>query len=1575
VEAAHIAAAPPQNPAGTPPTLSAAQQARATAKAQAESSGKPVPVDALTDAFSTTVAQPDGSFTLTQSPQAQRVQQNGTWVPLDATLAANADGTLSPKAASGTLSLSAGGSGPVATMTGADGKKLSINAPFTLPAPTWSGATAVYANVAPDVDLDVTANPTGGAMTVLVVKSAAAAANPLVQNLKFTTTSSDLTVTADQGGNLAAADSSGQIQFTAPTPLMWDSSTSSSSATPTPSASAAGTASPSASSSAAGATQALFVKSLAQAALVDSSTAAPADGSATTSSATGPGDGAKTATVPATVSGSTISLTPSQSVLNGTGTQYPVFIDPNWQQDNPWGEHFAWTQSAYPNQNNYDVSNTDYPGVGTCGTYTNGGSCIPNDTEETYYQFDTSLLEGTTIYQATLDTNEHNSADMSCTTQYKVDLDWTGALPDPVTWNSHPGGGQIASNSVGGARQVGCDTDVPMHFDVTPTMKTAEEQQNKPQMTFKLHADDTSNVNGFKRFNHNAQLMVQYDTTPLPPDHLSTTNAGYYKSSTWNPFEYCTNTAVGVDSNWPWINGSGVTLNAAPEGTQSQYHVNFRMWDDSVSSSTDTYDTPANPPWVNTGSQAKSDHIPEGTTASTIQDGHAYGWLATGTDALPGVPASANSQVCHFRVDATAPKITITNTGDFPPSGSGIAPTKYAGDYGTIGISVTDPAPTGYNGTALAAQTSGVQCLNYSWDPAMADARTVCGSAIGTLQIIAPHWGTDILYLQADDYAENFSQIYPYAFYAPWNANGPRPRYGDITGDGVPDALVPGNGTDGNLYAHSLPTTTSTSPTTSLVAAQAYSPHGDPWSNYQITHRGSTRGGMNVDDVIAHKAGDAYLYTYKNPGNSNIDGKLDVPATMDKPTTCNDTDCSLYNGSDWSTTLQVAALGDITSSSLDPSTSTFLNRTGLVTTETINNGTDAALWFYPMVSDTTLGTPHLLSASGWLHKDLISPGDWNGSGRPGLWTRDHDSTGAMNGYTFAVNASGTDTVPPPTPISSPTVYTTPMITAISAGTSIGAALSTAFPFAGSDGDLTDSATIPTLWSVNTSGTVNYWTATNPDGVIDAKTTWSPGPLTLGAQSANPDRWLLQPTPINPTPTVTQDETGLNSATAVTKPGGTGTVTFAPVTDTIGLTKQAATLDGTNTYLTTQYTLDTTKDYTLSAWVDLNPGYNTAGHYNALCLRDATSTRCSAYLQYSSSYGGWAFVSPSSDIANPATYAHAGDNQTPVPGKWTHLAAVFNAANKTMTLYVNGTYQGSGYNPSAWTSNGPMLIGGSDNDGQSTASLPAFPGSIADVSAYPAALTTRQVATLASRSPDATGRFASTLNLETIAGGNLYDNQRNDLGTWTGPQLLDQNGSITQTAITALSDGTMHVQTLVGGKVYDRQRNLDGTWTAPASPDDASSSITAISSNALANGAMHIQTLIGGKVYDNQRNANGSWTGPALLDGTGSITDIASTGLPDGTMHVQTLRGGKVYDTQRNVNGTWTPVGLVEGTGTTTAIASSALPDGTMHVQSLTAGNIDDNQRNTNGTWTGATLQDTSGNSNTLASGGFGAFAS
>lgn len=1271
----------------------------------------------LTDAFSTITANPDGTFTQHSSVAPQRVLHGGSWVALDATLAANGSTGISPKASFSDLVLSAGGNGPLATMTTSDGKSLALTAPFALPAPTLSGATAVYASVAPDTDLDVTVTPTGGFTTVIVVKSALAAANPALKSLKFTTSTTGLTLSANDAGALRAVDATGAAAFSADTPMMWDSSTTAPSSSPAPSPTGSGAP----------------TRMLAQSLAAPVTVPAPVEAGTTaaTSSVQGPGALAQTAAMPASVSGSTINLTPDADVLAGSGTHYPVYIDPAWKPESQAVESWTWTQSAHPSTNNSHTGTVSgvYPAVGTCGSDYAGG-CSPADTERAYYQFNTTAWNGALINSAWLTVNEQSSADWSCTNTYPVSLYSTPPISGSTTWNSMSGASTtlLGTIAMGGVGNTGCTGSVAYAYNLGTALKGLLDGTTiHNTLTFGLQSGVEGNDYAFKHFSDSASLDITYDRTPYAPKNPHTANvqAGSAATGNWVTNDYCTAGTQALNSSWGWVNSTGTTMVATPWGpTQTQYAASYTMYDNSISSTTGAFVTSTG--WTGTGLEAPSGALPvqytdpvSGTVIhkdTYLKDGHAYTWQAISYDNL--APASPGSLFCHFRVDATAPTFAFGTSTDFPASGSGITPTKYAGQTGTIPFATVDALPVGYNGPALPAQASGVACIRWGWDPALSGATVQCGTSLtaGSLSVQPTHWGTNILYAQATDAAGNNSQIVSYAFYAPWNAAGPAPKFGDTTGDTIPDVLAAN--TDGNLYAHSLPTSSSTSPTTSLASTKAHSPGGDSWANYQTTHRGSLVGGNNVDDLLAHKSGDPVLYRYPNPGNTSADGVFDQHQTLAKPAcvelSTSTTQCTGY-AADWSTTLQITALGDITTTALDTNKN-FLNRTGLLTEETGADG-NAGLWFYPVTSDRTLGPPTLLSATGWKGLDLISSGDWHADGHPGLMARNR-ANGAINGYTFTVDPAETISTTDSwnTPI---TIGPFPALTSISASTQLGTGITAAaYPTVGSEGDLTDTTGIPDLWAASTGGVINEWTGTTSDGTSTKPVTGLTAPQVLGYTTGTANQWLLDSTANPATPGT--DTAGLNPVTS-------GTATYGPVNDTLATSKQAAAFNGTTNYLSTStHALDATADYTVSAWVKLN-AYGGA----QIALSQATTNHSAFYLGYNAAYNGWIFQQTTSQSAT-TTYPTATAPAT--TGVWTRLTGVYDHATGAMALYVNGVLAGAARNTTPVDSPTSTLTIGADT----TLATPGvmsdrFNGAIADVRTYPSALTAAQIAALGTAS--------------------------------------------------------------------------------------------------------------------------------------------------------------------------------------------------------------------------------------------------
>lgn len=194
-----------------------------SASARAVASGEPVEVLSARTEYSQTVANPDGTFTLTQSTEPQRARAaDGSWRDIDVTLQRYPDGRVGPKSAVVELSFSGGGSGSGMLTAGRGEQELRLGWPGSLPAPTLNGATATYPDVLAGVDLQLTATAEGY-REVLAVKTAEAAANPELEKIKLTATGDGLSVVPGAGGGVRAVDADGNAVFRGPAGRMWDS--------------------------------------------------------------------------------------------------------------------------------------------------------------------------------------------------------------------------------------------------------------------------------------------------------------------------------------------------------------------------------------------------------------------------------------------------------------------------------------------------------------------------------------------------------------------------------------------------------------------------------------------------------------------------------------------------------------------------------------------------------------------------------------------------------------------------------------------------------------------------------------------------------------------------------------------------------------------------------------------------------------------------------------------------------------------------------------------------------------------------------------------------------------------------------------------------------------------------------------------------------------------------------------------------------------------------------------------------------------------------------------------------------
>lgn len=188
-----------------------------------------VVVAGLTDPWSMTTVRADGLVEWTSGIVAERSQTpEGDWVPIDASFTAPQEGRVGLVAPAVDMTFSDGTVGEPLAVLVKDGHELVYDMPFDLPAPLVDADAGqlTYPGVLDGVDLIVTVASDGsGFSEVLRIESAEALAQPELADLAIPVGLSDgLSWDRATNGDLDAVDELGEVVFTAPAPMAWDSS-------------------------------------------------------------------------------------------------------------------------------------------------------------------------------------------------------------------------------------------------------------------------------------------------------------------------------------------------------------------------------------------------------------------------------------------------------------------------------------------------------------------------------------------------------------------------------------------------------------------------------------------------------------------------------------------------------------------------------------------------------------------------------------------------------------------------------------------------------------------------------------------------------------------------------------------------------------------------------------------------------------------------------------------------------------------------------------------------------------------------------------------------------------------------------------------------------------------------------------------------------------------------------------------------------------------------------------------------------------------------------------------------------
>jgi hypothetical protein len=718
--------APAQAPEPADPVAAAITQATAT--------GEAVAVTSQTSEASTLIANPDGTLTRTDSSSPQRVLRGGKWAPIDTTLVRGSDGRYSPKAAVTSVSFAGGEGGKLVSLK--DGANaLGFSWPTKLQAPSVSGDTATYPDVLPDVDLQLTADASGYS-SILVIKTARAAANPAVQRLTLGVTATHLTVTGTADGGAEATDTTtGATVFHSDTALMWDS-------TPTagePAVAATAVNSP--------------------------------QGERTASARLG----GHRAQVKVDLGPGNQTLTLDKSLLTAKTTKYPVFVDPEWS-GSPGKSQLNWARISSNGWNVYNsTSKTGATNARAGYDDWDGGD---SEKARTYYQMNTAGIKGAVVSKAHLYVTEFWAASCADTNAAVYGTSATsGWSSSTLYWNHEPTRTAILDSAA--SHEADCGTSSPhvtparLDFDVTGRVKTAATG-NWASAYFVVEAQNMSDKYSWKQLGYGggATLSVTYsyrpklkDGTGDPAIHPSVIDQGKTLTTTHTP----TLSARGVN---PDLAGGSETV-----------RVEYQVFNSSGAQ-------------VGVGYGPASGYNANGSdwTTPSLADG-TYTWKAT-VENSSLLWAGVWTPTQTFTVDTTAPHAPTVGSTQFPPNQIGGA----FGDKGTFALgndytnNVTgylfsldgDLSNTTYaanHGTAWTTTTVAKPATIYY---AKADNATGTGTVAvnGSAGIsLAPGTvGAHKLYVKAVDQAGSTSPQTPYQFYA--GTSIPIFAYGDklVTG-------------------------------------------------------------------------------------------------------------------------------------------------------------------------------------------------------------------------------------------------------------------------------------------------------------------------------------------------------------------------------------------------------------------------------------------------------------------------------------------------------------------------------------------------------------------------------------------------------------------------------------------------------------------------------------------------------------------------------------------------------------------------------------------------------------------------
>ncbi|MFF3350863.1 LamG-like jellyroll fold domain-containing protein [Streptomyces sp. NPDC002779] len=660
---------------------------------------------------------------------------DGTWAPIDTTLVREADGSVQAKNTTADLTFSGGGSGAGLVTLEDEGHELQLGWPSALPEPRLDGATATYAGVLPDVDLQLTAL-SSGYTSVLVVRTAEAAKNPALATIRMTVSGGGLDIAPTADGGFVARDGDGTSVFESPAGRMWDS------AGDTPATSNV-------------TTQLVRSASSTEVATVGDPEAAPspaAKGEPAPSEAPSSGDAA--AELPLKVTDTALEITPDPALLRGEGTVFPLYIDPP-TKGIALGD---WTALA-SNGTKYWEFDGD-KGVGRCSNHAGYLCSYSPYTQRMYFEYPLSSIHGKKILDATMEVYQEWT--FTCEPHW-YDLSRVNkGISSSTTWSSRPTAVDLMGDrNVAYGRGSLCDPSQPANWVRFSDNVEGESNENltttlasyaankEASITFSLTAHDESDAAAWARFRNDAELSVTYVSYPGKPTSygIQQGTIGRVCNASTLPFA--------TSSTKPKM----LATVQSPDGSQAQLRAQFEVWKADGSSRV-WYAASPDGAWA-------ADNAPRTASTSALAPQTNYrmrvktqAYYMTDRGAA-GVLDSAWSSWCYFRVDTDSPPPPVVSSlrwDLYQPAETHPA----SGGVGMAGRFTFTPADTN---PAMAGIQSDV--VSYKWrlnSGKQSDPIPVPQGTVATVPIAPDQAGENTLQVWGFDAAGHSSLTAYYSF-------------------------------------------------------------------------------------------------------------------------------------------------------------------------------------------------------------------------------------------------------------------------------------------------------------------------------------------------------------------------------------------------------------------------------------------------------------------------------------------------------------------------------------------------------------------------------------------------------------------------------------------------------------------------------------------------------------------------------------------------------------------------------------------------------------------------------------------